>query len=325
MNYYEILEVSQNASPEVIKAAYKSLIQRYHPDRNPGNAEIAGYASLVVQAYDILSDSNTRAAYDIKLKQALAEHLSIIRNKSWDDINPSDLVVKDKESYAYIWLLIAVILLSGWFILSPSKKTQSPEPVLKAINLPSENSQLTQDQEQAKFKRNNEILSEQPELVKKEANGKTKDLNARTVPIFISNLNVKLKALEILTEDAGKALQNSGKPAEKTDDLSGDTGHVLFIPMLGVIVGTVDSDSVIRHLKNKNELISQKLAEKLAYAKYEKLINIDGELYLKKIILDSIADTTGTDKIEGYPSVDEGTHGYYGIVDVLLPESYAVH
>ena len=31
-NYYEILEVSQNASPEVIEKAYKALVKKYHPD-----------------------------------------------------------------------------------------------------------------------------------------------------------------------------------------------------------------------------------------------------------------------------------------------------
>ena len=35
-SHYDILEVSHTASPEVIRAAYRSLMQRYHPDKNPG-------------------------------------------------------------------------------------------------------------------------------------------------------------------------------------------------------------------------------------------------------------------------------------------------
>lgn len=71
MNHYEILEVSPVASPEVIRAAYRSLMQRYHPDRNPGDAVAAERASRVVQAYEVLSDAARRAAYDRQL-QALA-------------------------------------------------------------------------------------------------------------------------------------------------------------------------------------------------------------------------------------------------------------
>ena len=54
MNYYEILEVSRNASKEVVKAAYKSLMQRYHPDKNPGDTAIAERAAMVVQAYEVI-------------------------------------------------------------------------------------------------------------------------------------------------------------------------------------------------------------------------------------------------------------------------------
>lgn len=69
MNYYELLEVSPNASAAVIRAAYKSLMQRYHPDKNSGNPAAAERASLVVQAYEVLSDSNKRSAYDLELKR----------------------------------------------------------------------------------------------------------------------------------------------------------------------------------------------------------------------------------------------------------------
>ena len=41
MNYYEILEVSVNASKEVIKNAYRALIKKYHPDSYNGNKEFA--------------------------------------------------------------------------------------------------------------------------------------------------------------------------------------------------------------------------------------------------------------------------------------------
>lgn len=65
---YEVLEVSSRASPETIRAAYKSLLQRYHPDKNPGNPEIARLAREMVSAYQVLSDPESRKAYDATLQ-----------------------------------------------------------------------------------------------------------------------------------------------------------------------------------------------------------------------------------------------------------------
>ena len=84
MNYYEILEVSQNASKEVIKAAYKSLIQRYHPDKNPDNVQIAERASLVVQAFEVLSNVDKRAVYDLQLKELPISHIGNTGNSRGD-------------------------------------------------------------------------------------------------------------------------------------------------------------------------------------------------------------------------------------------------
>lgn len=64
---YDILEVSRTASPEVIRAAYKSLVQRFHPDKNPDNPNAENLLKLINNAYDTLSDPSRRAAYDVML------------------------------------------------------------------------------------------------------------------------------------------------------------------------------------------------------------------------------------------------------------------
>lgn len=66
---YEILEVSPNASPETIRAAYRSLSQRFHPDKNPGDSEAARRMQQINAAFQTLSSADTRAEYDSKLSR----------------------------------------------------------------------------------------------------------------------------------------------------------------------------------------------------------------------------------------------------------------
>ena len=65
---YEVLEVSESASPETITAAWKSLSKRYHPDnQSTGNAE---KIKLINGAYDMLSDPAKRRLYDRMLRSS---------------------------------------------------------------------------------------------------------------------------------------------------------------------------------------------------------------------------------------------------------------
>ena len=64
-NYYQILGVSQNASPSEIKAAYYKLAKQYHPDVNKGNEE---KFKEINAAYEVLSDAAKRKNYDDMLK-----------------------------------------------------------------------------------------------------------------------------------------------------------------------------------------------------------------------------------------------------------------
>lgn len=65
--YYDVLQVNPNADPEVIKAAYRSLAQRFHPDKNPGNPDVEQYFKIISRAYEVLSDSAKREGYDATL------------------------------------------------------------------------------------------------------------------------------------------------------------------------------------------------------------------------------------------------------------------
>ena len=69
-NYYDILEVSKNASPEIIEKAYKTLVKKYHPDlqKDSDKNKYEEKIKKINEAYDILSDSEQRKKYDFNLK-----------------------------------------------------------------------------------------------------------------------------------------------------------------------------------------------------------------------------------------------------------------
>ena len=63
-DYYKILGVSQNAPTDAIKKAYRKLAKQYHPDRNSASKSAERKFKEINNAYDVLSDSQKRTAYD---------------------------------------------------------------------------------------------------------------------------------------------------------------------------------------------------------------------------------------------------------------------
>jgi DnaJ-class molecular chaperone len=61
---YTVLGVARDASESAIRAAYRKLAKRYHPDVNPGKPEAAERFKTISVAYDLLSDPEKRARYD---------------------------------------------------------------------------------------------------------------------------------------------------------------------------------------------------------------------------------------------------------------------
>jgi molecular chaperone DnaJ len=61
---YETLGVSRTASQAEIKKAYRSLARKYHPDKNPGDADAEERFKQVQAAYDVLGDADKRKDYD---------------------------------------------------------------------------------------------------------------------------------------------------------------------------------------------------------------------------------------------------------------------
>jgi len=63
-DYYSVLGVSRNATPDEIKKAYRKLAVKYHPDKNPGDKEAENRFKEINEAYAVLSDPEKKAQYD---------------------------------------------------------------------------------------------------------------------------------------------------------------------------------------------------------------------------------------------------------------------
>jgi len=64
MDYYKILAIDRSATNNEIKAAYRKLALKYHPDRNPDNKQSEEKFKEATQAYEVLSDQKKRTQYD---------------------------------------------------------------------------------------------------------------------------------------------------------------------------------------------------------------------------------------------------------------------
>ncbi len=64
-SYYDILGVSKSATDKEIRQAYRRLARKYHPDLNPGNAEAEKKFKRINEAYEVLSNPESRKKYDL--------------------------------------------------------------------------------------------------------------------------------------------------------------------------------------------------------------------------------------------------------------------
>ena len=81
--HYDNLKVARLAPPEVIRAAYKALSQKYHPDKNPGDEKAARIMAILNSAYNTLSDAQRRKEHDewIAAEEWEIEWLESTRNE----------------------------------------------------------------------------------------------------------------------------------------------------------------------------------------------------------------------------------------------------
>ncbi|MEZ0224377.1 MAG: DnaJ domain-containing protein, partial [Alphaproteobacteria bacterium] len=91
VTHYDTLKVSRNASVDVIRAAYRALAQRYHPDRNLDNPEAVLMMQLINIAYNTLTDPKKRMEHDAWITHQEPKKVAPVSN-----VPPEEQAKRDK-------------------------------------------------------------------------------------------------------------------------------------------------------------------------------------------------------------------------------------
>ena len=127
---YEVLQVSPNAEPEVIEAAYRRLARKYHPDvaNTPRAAE---RMRLIARAYHVLGDPGRRAAYDPawesrRIQEQLAAEQAAQHRRGASSMVRSRTVV-------VAWLAMGLAVAVGLAIVLPLLRILAMRPLTLAV------------------------------------------------------------------------------------------------------------------------------------------------------------------------------------------------
>jgi DnaJ-class molecular chaperone len=83
--HYDNLKVVRDASDKVIRAAYRALLRKYHPDRNPGDSEAARIVRIINSSYGVLADPIKRKKHDLWIAEQEKTHPSVaFRSKEFN-------------------------------------------------------------------------------------------------------------------------------------------------------------------------------------------------------------------------------------------------
>lgn len=131
--HYDNLKVSRDAPPEVIRAAYKSLTQKYHPDRN-SDPQAAKIMLHLNEAYEVLSNPEKRANHDqwIRTEEWKAAHRVDPRKEQpqpkssasadkWRENKPVESAISKKQQSQWPRKILPILILIGWgYTLTPT-------------------------------------------------------------------------------------------------------------------------------------------------------------------------------------------------------------
>ncbi len=320
MTHYDTLEVSPKASAEVIRAAYKSLMQRHHPDKQIANpapntaaASTSDHAAHIAHAYGVLSDPAARSAYDLELQaltptpaqqqwaQARTAGASAGRGAGGARSSAATAAApRTKQPGAATWhswyagVLIVLILVAGTVLLRNPKKP--PLPVAAA---PQGAGAANPSGLEASAAGTSGLGTFNSAAVAAAA------LAARTLPAYANNLAV---------------------PLATTPDATGRT-LVLTLPDLGLRINTPDAPRWVQQLRTQRETVLRQVLGNLALAQPDALRQPDADVYLKRLVATAVMQSIGLNPaqyaVPAAPPADP-TLAWVQPVEVLLPQGFAV-
>lgn len=137
--HYDNLKVVRNAPPEVIRAAYKTLSQKFHPDRNPGNAEAARIMSIINTSYEVLSNPNKRREHDLWLAQQELMAAHAVKQNSQPQLTPRQATSRPPPLSSIgagriithvlsNWVLYGLAAFFIWILTNNEPRTPPPGP-----------------------------------------------------------------------------------------------------------------------------------------------------------------------------------------------------
>lgn len=310
MNPYDILQVSPIADAQVIRAAYRSLIQRHHPDRHPGNAEIADLAARITQAYELLTDPERRAAYDAQHKA----HETLVRGAVAPTSKASARSSAARRpaeptSTQLAWVLrIAVLLLgmgAAWMLVSYVSKQFSqlpPAQQLSDIRLKMESTGINEAERRQLFARKQDLLAQHPDLMLADRSLRVNAMAQRSVALLAEPLSVRLVSAAGFESASVK----------------------LIVPEMTLLLGSFDAPRLQAHLQKHRQRVVAELMQRLAAQSAVLVLGPDSEARLKRVIQDSVTLSLDIRADDTYPSTYFESPGRHGVVDVILPQSFGV-
>ncbi|MFL6691959.1 MAG: J domain-containing protein [Ramlibacter sp.] len=296
MTHYDTLEISPRASPEVVRAAYRSLMQRFHPDRHPGDDAAAARAAAITEAYDVLSDGAKRATYDDRLADSVAR-TAPLDAPAWPDGVRRPTPPRSPEparggiAWWGLWIagLAAVVTGAVWLASNRS----DPRTELRSARNAFAAHALPEARLRELYARKEVLLLQDPALRLEAAAERSRDLAARTLDLLDAPLVVRLDRYE------------------------------LTIPRMRVVLGTFDAASMRAHIDKHRQRLVQELADQLSRADPVQLAG-GGHALLRAVLAGALSKGLGTQPDEDYPSTFFESPGRHGVIEVLLPEGYTL-
>lgn len=302
--HYDTLEVSPAASPETIRAAYRSLMQRFHPDRLPGDATAAARAAEIAHAYDVLSDAARRAAYDAALRRPAAAAATARASARPAGAAPRRAGAGAGAGggwggFTWIAVLVAGVGVGGWLA---TRSFGEPEPAarLQALQAAFHAEGATEAVRRDLQAQKAQLLSRHPELASREQAAAQQAAAERSARLLTQPLVVWIEA-------RGEA------PAAE-----------LVVPAIHLQMGGFESAQAMAHLQRHRDRVVQELGQRLARLEVPRLRTPAAAQVLAEAILGSVSASLGTDPAQPFPSTWLESPGRHGVVSVSLPERFVL-